>query len=575
VKVAAAALAVLAALSCAGCGDERLAAPMAAAGSAVPERGGTLRLASIGDIRTLDPAASSDALGGMMVQLLFAGLVDFDERGAVVPDLARSFTIAPDGLAITFFLREGVRFHDGAELTADDVKRSIDRSLHPGTPNPFASFFDRIVGFDAYRAKKTQTLEGVEVGGRYVVTVRLRARDAMLLPLFALHGLRPVCASAGTRYDDAWHPCGAGPFKLEPGGWQRGRQLTLVRHGAFFRPGEPRLDAVTIFYLMASLTQRYKLEAGALDVMRDFTQGDLSRLATDERWKPFGEYEPERSIFGEAMNTEIPPFDNVEVRRAVAAAIDREQYRLIRPGTILPSGKAVPSSVPGYSKDVEGQSFDRTRALEHMRRAGYAFDPETGRGGYPHRIEYLAYRPGYAEYSAQVLQQQLAKIGLRIDIRLVSFATHLTLSQRRGKTAMSTQAWSLDYPDAHNFYESLFSSRMISDEHCSNAAFYKNAELDGMLDKAREELDPAARQAIYDRAQAIVRDDAPWAMTHANRWYVVRQPYVRDLELHPTWIYSLRRTWLDRAKGAIAARAGVFGELLGLSVPARNRTEPR
>ncbi len=573
-KRATAALALLTALACAACGEERLAAPIPAAGGSAPARGGTLRLASIGDIRTLDPAASSDALSGMMVQLLFAGLVDFDDHGAVVPDLARSFTVAPDGLSITFFLREGVRFHDGAELTADDVKRSIDRALHPATPNPFASFFDRIVGFDAYRAKKTQTLEGVEVGGRYLVTVRLRARDAMLLPLFALQSLRPVCASATARYDDAWHPCGAGPFKLEPGGWQRGRQLTVLRHDGFFRPGEPRLDAVTISFMMASLTQRYKLEAGALDVVRDFSQGDLSRLMADERWKPFGEFEPERTIFGEAMNNEIPPFDNVEVRRAVAAAIDREEYRLIRPGTIMPSGKAVPSSVPGYSNTVEGQTFDRARALEHMRRAGYPFDPETGRGGYPHRIEYLAYRPGYSEYSAQVLQQQLARIGLRIDIRLVSFATHLTLSQRRGKTQMSTQAWSLDYPDAHNFYESLFSSRMISDEHCSNAAFYKNGELDDLLDKARQELDPAVRQAIYDRAQVIVRDDAPWAMTHSNRWYVTRQPYVKDLELHPTWVYSLRRTWFDRAKGALAARAGVFGELLGLSAP-RTRKDAR
>jgi ABC-type transport system substrate-binding protein len=551
-----------------GCSDH-LAAPTPPAGAASPQRGGTLHLASIGDIRTLDPAAVSDALAGASVQMIFAGLVDFDLHGNVIPDLARSFEVAPDGLSVTFRLREGVRFHDGNELTADDVKRSIERALHPDTPCPSASYFDRIAGFDDYRDKKAKGLTGIEVGGRYLVTVRLKARDAMLLPLFALQTLRPVCPTAGARYSDTWLPCGTGPFRLLPGNWDRGRSVTLVRNENFYVPGLPHLDAVVFSYNVPSLSQRFKLEATELDVLRDFTQADLIRFTTDPRWKPFGEYEPERAIFGEAMNTELPPFDNVEVRRAVAAAIDRSAYELIRPGLVVATGKVVPRPVPGYSENVEGQKYDLAAALEHMRRAGYAYDPATGQGGYPKRIEYLAFRPGFGEYSSQLLQQQLARIGIRIDIRLVSFPTYLTLSQRRGRIQMSPQGWNQDYPDALDFYDSLFSSRMIADESASNAAFYKNPELDGIIDRAREELDPVARQRLYDRAQAIVRDDAPWAMTYGYRWHVVRQPYVKDLALHPTWVYEVRSTWFDRAKHAIAARAGIFGELLGFSTARR------
>ncbi len=563
------------AAACVGCSD-RIAGPAAAAGSSEPRTGGTMRFASLGDIRTLDAAASSDALSGIVVQMIIAGLVDFDERGNVVDDLARSHEVAPDGLSITFFVREGVRFHDGNELTAADVKRSIERALHPDTPNGFSSFFDRIVGFSEFQNKKADHLAGVEIGGRYVVVVRLKSRDAMLLPLFALHALRPVCASAGSRYSDAWHACGAGPFRLESGGWERGRSVTLVKHQGFFRPGLPRLDSVTFNYGVQPVTQRFKFEAGELDVLRDLNQADIARFSSDPRWKPFGAFEPERAIFGEAMNTEIPPFDNVEVRRAVSAAINREEYRLIRPGAVVPTGKAIPHGLPGHSENVEGQKFDLAAALEHMKNAGFAYDPVTKKGGYPKAIPYLAYKPGFSEASAQVLQQQLARIGLRLDIRVVSFATYLTLSQRRGRIAMSPQGWNLDYPDALDFYEALFSSRIIADENCSNAAFYKNPELDAIIATAREELDATARQKLYDRAQAIVRDDAPWAMTHGYTWYVVHQPYVKELPVHPTWVFETRSAWLDRAKSGLARRAGVFGEVLGLdrSPRARPRLAP-
>jgi ABC-type transport system substrate-binding protein len=554
-----------------GCQD-RLGDPAAAGGARTPRTGGALRFASLGDIRTLDPAASSDALSGVVVQMLFSGLVDFDAHGKVIDDLARAHEVSADGLSITFYLREGVRFHDGAELTAADVKRSMERALHPDTPNGFASFYARIVGFDDFQARRADGIRGIEIGGRYVVVIRLSSPDSMLLPLFALHSLRPVCASAGRRYDDAWKPCGAGPFRLLPGGWDRGRSVTVVRHPGFFQPGLPRLDAVTFVYGVQPVTQRFKFDAGEIDVLRDLIQADLARYAADPRWKPFGEFEPERSIFGEAMNTEIAPFDNVEVRRAVASAIDRDEYRMIRPGAVVPNGKAIPHGIPGYSESVEGQKFDLAAALEHMKKAGYPYDPATGKGGYPKPIPYLAYKPGFSEASSQVLQQQLARIGLRLDIRIVSYATYLTLSQRRGRIAMSAQGWTIDYPDALDLYESLFGSRLIADENCSNAAFYKNPERDSISLRARAELDPSARQKLYDRAQAIVTEDAPWAMTYGYTWYDVHQPYVRDLELHPTWVFEVRSTWIDRAKAAVARRAGVLGEALGLFDRRRSRT---
>jgi ABC-type transport system substrate-binding protein len=327
------------------------------------------------------------------------------------------------------------------------------------------------------------------------------------------------------------------------------------------------LDGIVFNYAMNFVTQRFKFEAGELDIARDLNQADLARYLTDERWKPFGAFEPPMSVHGEAMNTELAPFDNVEVRRAVAAAIDREQYRKLRPGTVMSSGRSVPPGIPGYSEAIEGQTYDLAAALEHMRRAGYAYDPTTGEGGYPYPVEYLNYKEGYSFFASQVLQQQLARIGIRIKIRLASFGTYLSLSQRRKSVQMSPQGWTQDYPEALDFYDALFASSSIAEDNSTNCSFFKNAELDGVIERARAELDPVSRQKLYDRAQEIVRDEAPWAFTHAYRWYRIRQPYVKDVAVHPTWVFGLNKAWFDRGKTALARRAGVFGELLGLRSP--------
>ena len=544
-------LAVL--LSGTGCSDP-LAAPLPAgnASEASPKRGGTLRLASFADIRTLDPAAVSDQLADQVVQLIFSGLVDFDANGKVFPDLAEKIDVSADGLTYTFTLRRGVLFHDGSELTADDVKRSVERSLHPDSPSPAGSFYAGIVGFDEYTQKKTEHLSGVRVDGKYVVTFKLGKPDATFLMLLALHPLRPVCKSAGDRYSDAWAPCGTGPFKLEPGGWDRGRSLTLVRNEAYFRPGEPYLDALTFLYNVNIVTQRFKLEAGEIDALRDLTQSDTVRYVSDDRWKPFGAFETANTMFGVSMNTEMAPFDNVEMRRAVASAIDRDHLRLLRSANIVPTGHALPPDVVGYNAEIPGQKYDYAAALEHMKRAGYAFDPKTGAGGYPHHLLYTAYEQGNSVFDAQVVQQDLAKIGIFLDIKVVSYGTYLSTTHRRHTSAISPQGWSQDYPDASDFYESLFSSRAINDEDTGNTSFYKNPELDQVLDDAHRELDASKRQKLYDRAEVILRDDAPWAFTYSFRWYALHQPYVHGLVPHATWVWDIQHTWLDRAIGGIS-----------------------
>jgi ABC-type transport system substrate-binding protein len=537
-----------------GC-DGRLAPPIPSAHEdgrlPAPRHGGTLHLASYADITQLDPAGNINGLALEAVPLLFEALVDYDLEGHIVPDLAESWDVREGGRRYRFELRQGVTMHDGAELTAMDVKRSIERSLHPRTPNPFASYFETLVGYGPYTAGKTEHIEGISVEGRYGVSFLLREPDATFIHLLALPSARPTCGSAGSRYVDSWLPCGAGPFRLEPGGWQRGTSLRVVRNPGYFRAPLPYLDAVEWTYNMQPLPQALRFQQGQLDVVRDLTDVDLARFLADPRWKGYVVVQPDTKVYGEAMNTHVPPFDNVEVRRAVAAAIDRDHYRLLLPTRITPLTQVIPKDVPGYDPSFEGQRYDYASALEHMRRAGYPFDPATGRGGWPHPVPYLFYESAVAPM-AQLLQQDLARIGLKIELRMVSWSAFLALQERPDGAAMSIGGWDMDYPDPSSLFEPLFTTASIGAESSFNYGFYSNPHLDELVARARRELDPAARNALYREANRIVCDDAPWAFTFGLHYADVRQPYVHGYARSPVWTMELRGVWLDRDPGGEA-----------------------
>jgi ABC-type transport system substrate-binding protein len=531
-----------------------------------PRRGGTLHLGSFADIRTLDPAVASDDLAAAPIEEIFGGLVDYDASAQVVPDLASLFEVSPDGLVYRFFLREGVRFQDGSELTAADVKRSIERALHPSTPSPAASLYDTIDGFAAYQAGKDEHLSGVVIEGLYVVAVHLKETDARFLSVFALHHLRPVCPTAGDRYKDSWEPCGAGPYRLPTGGWEKGRSLRLVRHDGYFRPEVPYLDAIEWTFSMNRAGELYAFEDGSLDMTHDLGDTELALLRKDARWKPFIRPEPDRTVDGEVMNNEIAPFDNVEVRRAVAAAIDRTHYQAYKPESLSPSGQALPPAVAGYDPHFDGQKYDYPAALEHMAKAGFAYDPVSGKGGYKEPVGYYLVRQGATEYTAQLLAQDLAKIGLRLELHLVNWPTFLSLAYTRGAIAMSAPGWAMDYPDPSDFFESLFSSKAISAEQSTNMAFYRSPRVDDLVERARHELDPARRMALFTEAHHIVCDDAPWAFTTTRRFVDVFQPYVRGFAPHPVWTFHTDRTWLDRDGQARRDTLGALWSAPGFSL---------
>jgi ABC-type transport system substrate-binding protein len=189
---------------------------------------------------------------------------------------------------------------------------------------------------------------------------------------------------------------------------------------------------------------------------------------------------------------------------------------------------------------------DPSAALEEMARAGYPFDPRTGRGGYPHEIDYITVPDSFEQATAEIYQQQLAKVGIRIRLRLVTFATYLAEVSRRRAATMGWSGWRADFPDPSNFFEPTLSSKAIADEGAQNRPFFASAELDDVLTRAHSEGDRPRRMALYERAEEIVRDEAPFVPTYVARSFEIWHPYLRGYTPHPFLPLRFAEAWIDR-----------------------------
>lgn len=509
-----------------------------------PVRGGTLRVATTVNVRTLDPALAYDELAGAIEELVFARLVTWDKEGNIVPDLAREVAVQEGGRTYVFSLREGVRFHDGAELYATDVKRSIERTLHPRTPSPGASHYEGIAGFAEFHGGGAQHLAGVRVLGDHAVAIDLSEPDATFLPRMTLAFMAPTCPSSGQVVDrqSPTPPCGAGPFRVER--WDRDGAVQLTRHEGYFQPGRPYLDGIEWQTGVRAATQRYKFADGQLDYLRDLSALDAAQYRAAPAWAGLGRWITRKTTNAIFLNTEMPPFDRLPMRRAVAFAVDPSVLERIRPDVVA-LDRVLPDSIPGPPRAEPMRRYDPARALEEMAAAGYPYDPRTGRGGYPGVIDYIAVPDSLEQGAAEVFQQQLAAVGIRVRLRLVSYATYLAEIARRRTTRMGCVGWGADFPDPSNFFEPTLSTQAIQDEGSQNYAFFSDAAFDQALAAARAEQDRDRRFAHYARAEAIIRDLAPWVPTYTSRVFELWHPYVRGYERYAVTSPRFNDVWID------------------------------
>ncbi|HEX9769943.1 MAG TPA: ABC transporter substrate-binding protein [Kiloniellales bacterium] len=469
--------------------------------------GGQMVVTYKDDISTFDPAIGYDWQNWSMIKSLFDGLMDYEPGTTeLIPDLAESYTISEDGLVYTFKLRPGVKFHNGRELTATDIKYSIERTVNPETQSPGQGFFGHIKGFDEMASGGAKELSGITTPDDRTVVIELSQPDATFLQIVAINFAFAVPREEVEKYgpDFGRNPVGTGAYKMTE--WTLGQRVVFERNPDYFRDDAPHLDKIIFEVGQDPSVALLRLKRGEVDVLGDPIP---SANFLEEKNDPANK---DMIVEGDllhtgyiTMNTTKPPFDNKLVRQAVNMAINKERVVRIVNGRGVVANQPLPPAMPAYDTSYAGYPYDPAKAKELLAEAGYPEGFET---------ELYAMNTDPNPRIAQSFQQDLAAVGIKAEIKALAQATVIDAGGQ-GTAPMlwsGGMAWIADYPDPSNFYGPILG--------CGGAvpggwnwAKYCNEEIDALAAKAdamasadmADERIETWRQ-IYNR----IMDDAPW-----------------------------------------------------------------
>ncbi|MCF6471521.1 ABC transporter substrate-binding protein [Nonomuraea sp. MG754425] len=531
--------AALLAVSLAGCGTTRDAT---GGTTTTPKSGGTLVLGENGqEPPCLDPHGNSSSDGPVSTVPVADSLVWFDADGTIQPWLADSWDISDDGLTYTFTLRQGVTFHDGAAWNAEALKVNFEHMRDPATKSPLAAAY--IAPYKDAQVVDEHTLK-VTLSSPYRPFLDILAQGylGMISPKQIKESPQSICR----------HPIGSGPFVFDT--WAKGQSITYHRNPDYNwgpkgarHTGPAYLEKLEIRFLTEDATRYNALASGEVHAI-DFTppqnvedvkaNPDLGFLSAIRPGHPMAFW----------LNTSRPPFDDVKVRRALLAAVDRASIiEGVSFGQYQVAQGFVTSATPGYARGLEGAiTHDPAQADRLLDEAGWNTKDKDGiRLKDGRRL--TAYFPIAANFPAQrmqiAVQTQAAarKIGLDIQLQTPP-EQELTDRTVKGDYDLSSGLWATNTADVLWIQ---YSSKNITtpERRGQNAARLKDAALDDLLEQARRATDPTE---LYNRAQARLLELVPAIPFYDDPRPVAYHRKVRDLAFTPAYpspyFYD---TWLD------------------------------
>jgi peptide/nickel transport system substrate-binding protein len=437
---------------------------------------------------SLDPRIGTDAQSEHIDELLFDGLVARDSNFHFTPALAQSWE-QPDPRTLIFHLRSGVRFHDGRPLTSRDVLWTIN-SMRDGT-------------VIAPKAASYASVDTIEAPDPLTVVFHLKKADNFLLTNLSTGAMGIVPEGSGREF---WrHPVGTGPFRFVS---QQIDQDVVIDRNRLSWSGVPAIERVRFAVVPDSITESLELEKGSGDVAINSLPMDalpvLARrpnLAVDDA--------PGTQLQYLAFNTRDPILKDARVRQAISCAIDRNLIiKSLMDGHAQAAQSMLPASHWAYAADGPRFEYNPRRAEHLLDEAGHPAGPNGVRF-------YLTMKTSSVEdvrLLSAVLQQQLARVGIGLDLRSYEFATFYA-DVTRGAFQMYSLRWigGNEQPDIFSY---AFSTARFSPQG-ANRGHYSNPELDALLDDAAESTDTTRRRADYVKAQQILARDLP----AINLWY--------------------------------------------------------
>jgi len=469
--------------------------------AAVPACGDLLIEGSIGDASNLIPILSTDSSSHGISRLVFNGLVKYDRDLNLVGDLAESWDISPDGLAITFHLRKNVRWHDGKPFTADDVLYTYRVTIDPATPTAYAG--------DFLNVKKAEALDPhtFRVSYEKPFAPALASWGAAILPRHLLEG-RDITKSPLTR-----HPVGTGPFLFRE--WVTGAKIVLASNPDYFE-GRPFLDGYIMRVIPDLSTMFLELRAGGIDQM-NLTPLQYARQTENALFKK--NYNKYRYLSFSytylGYNLKNPLFQDRRVRQAISHAVNKEE---IIEGVLLGLGQVATGPIkPGtwaWNPDVKRYPYDPKRARSLLAEAGWRDtdgDGKIDRDGRPFVFEIVTNQGNEVRAKcAEIIQRRLADIGMEVKIRIIEWAAFINDFINKGRFDATILGWTITMdPDPYDVWHS---SKTKPGE--LNFISYQNPEVDELLEKGRSTFDQEERKKYYDRFQEILAEDQPYTFLY-------------------------------------------------------------
>lgn len=496
-----------------------------------------LRLAGpVDGLPTLDPSLARDISSAFLARQVYRGLTRLDANLVPVPELAERIEITPAGLDYTFVLREDAVFHDGRQITAEDIVFSFTHALDPATAGGVAAllggptYLSDIVGAADVIAGRSDRIAGVRVVDERTVTIRLAAPRATFLMKLAAAPAAIIDSRDVVRGGEWWRsPNGSGPFKVLE--WVPGERLVLGRFDAFFG-GAPPLERIEIRLGVEAFQPFNLYQDGQIDI-ETVPQDVVDRVM--DGGSPLRDEVVQTPLFGlyfVAFRVDTPPMDDIHVRRALQMAFPRAKVAEVSlNGNAAVADGLVPDGMLGQRWDPQVVPVDLDEARRELTLSQYG-----SAAGVPRLTIYTAGH-GPAEAFRDVLQENL---GLDVEVISLDWPEYLDGLARRSFPAYGLY-WLADYPDPESLLWTLFGS-----DSPDNYVDYRNPAFDDLLRRAAAEPDTERRATLYQQAQQVLLSDFVVLPIYNDIAFTLAKPEVKGLEVTSLGIIRLETVWLER-----------------------------
>ena len=400
-----------------------------------------------------------------------------------------------DGTTYTFYLRKGVRFHDGKEVKAADFKYSLERTCDPETESPTAeTYLGDIVGVKEMLDGEAEEISRVKVIDDYALQITIDAAKAYFLAKLA-HSPAFVVDRANVESGEEWwrNPNGTGPFRLRE--WKEDELFILEQNDISYH--EPAKVEYVVFRLWGGVPMRM-YETNEIDVTYVSLE-DIERVL--DPTNPLNRElitAPELSLWYIGFNATKPPFDDAKVRQAFCHAIDKDKIiDVVLKGAVERADGILPPGMPGYNENLKGLSFDVDRAKELIRQSKYE-----DASNLPPITLTTSGLGAISDLNAALIDMWRENLGVEVQVRQLEPETYFQVLKEE-KDEMYESGWIADYPDPQNFLDILFHTGMEE-----NTGEYSNPEVDALLEQARVEPDVTARMSLYQEIEQMLVNDA-------------------------------------------------------------------